>query len=92
MPKLAKTIEVKRQGAKGFSLKIDGEEFGYYLAREPITTTTDMDGVGTVNLSLMAERVLVDDHSTFSNHHGTTELEPDEAVDILRQMSGREQQ
>lgn len=60
MPKLAKTIEVKRTGNR-FSLTIDGEEFGYYLAREPITTTTEMNDLGTVNITLIAERVTVED-------------------------------
>jgi hypothetical protein len=60
MPKLAKTIVVKRTGDR-VNLTIDGEEFGYYLAREPITTTTDLNEFGTVNLTLVAERVTIED-------------------------------
>lgn len=60
MPKLAKSIEVKCVGDR-VSLTIDGEEFGYYLARDPITTTTELNEFGTVSLTLVAERVTVED-------------------------------
>jgi len=60
MPKLAKTIDVKRRG-KTVTLTIDGEEFAWYLAAEPITTTTDPNEPGTVNLTLIAEHVTIDD-------------------------------
>jgi hypothetical protein len=60
MAKLAKTIDVKRRG-QHVTLTIDGEEFAWYLAREPIVTTTDADGLGTVEVTLIAEHVTVDD-------------------------------
>lgn len=83
MPKLAKTIEITRRGQREFSLTIDGEEFGYFLAREPITTTTDPEDLGTVNLTLIAEKVVVVDDSTFSNQHGRTDLSPEHVRDLL---------
>lgn len=60
MPKLAKTIDIKRRGRE-VTLTIDGEEFAWYLAREPITVTTEVDEPGTVNLTLIAEHVTVED-------------------------------
>lgn len=83
MPKLAKTIEITRRGQREFSLSIDGEEFGYFLAREPIITTTDPEEPGTVNLTLIAEKVVVVDDSTFSNQHGSTDLSPEDARRLL---------
>lgn len=88
MPKLAKTIEIVRQGQVA-SLFIDGEEFGYYIAREPIVTTTDADSFSTVNLTLVAERITVDDDSKSRKQHGVTNLGPDEARDALRRMNDR---
>lgn len=61
MPKLAKTIEIVRKGRK-FTLSIDGEEFGYHLADEPVTTVIESNGIGTVNLTLIAEHVTTDDN------------------------------
>jgi hypothetical protein len=60
MPKLAKTIDIKRTGNR-VALTIDGEEFRWYLADEPLTTTTEARNLGTVNLTLIAERVTIDD-------------------------------
>lgn len=60
MPKLAKTIDIKRTGNR-VALTIDGEEFGWYLADEPITTTTEARNLGTVNLTLIAEHITIDD-------------------------------
>ena len=60
MPKLANTIEVKRRGSN-VTLTIDGQEFGWYLADQPITTTTDPHDLGTVNLTLLADHVIIDD-------------------------------
>ncbi|OII10514.1 hypothetical protein BIU97_10325 [Curtobacterium sp. MCBA15_009] len=88
MPKLAKTIVVNRRGQREFSLTVDGEEFGYLLAREPITTTTDPEDLGTVNLTLIAARITVVDDSTFSNQHGNTDLSPDAARDLLNKQRG----
>lgn len=88
MPKLAKTIEVTRYGRSQFSLKIDGEEFGYYIAREPITTTTDVEDMGTVNLTLMAEHVVVRDSVKDQRTTGTTDLDADTARDLLAKNRG----
>jgi hypothetical protein len=60
MPKLAKTIDINRRGRQ-VTLTIDGEEFTWYLAAEPITTTVEPEGYGTVNLTLIAEHVTIDD-------------------------------
>lgn len=60
MPKLAKTIDIKRKGRK-FTLSIDGEEFAYHLADEPVTTVIEANGIGTVNITLIAEHVTTDD-------------------------------
>lgn len=51
---------MKRRG-KTVTLTIDGEEFAWYLAAESITTTIEPEGVGTVNLTLLAEHVTIDD-------------------------------
>lgn len=88
MPKLAKTIEITRHGRSQFRLKIDGEEFGYYIAREPITTTTDADDMGTVNLTLMAERVIVDDSFESKHTTGTPHLDAATARDLLAKNRG----
>lgn len=60
MPKLAKTLDVKRRG-RTVTLTIDGEEFAWYLADEPITHTMESKAVSTVNLTLVAEHVTIDD-------------------------------
>jgi hypothetical protein len=91
MAKLAKTIEITRRGQREFSLSIDGEEFGYFLAREPITTTIDPNEPGTVNLTLVAEKVTVVDDWTFRNQHGSTDLSPEHARDLLDKQRAGEQ-
>lgn len=83
MPKLAKTIEIVRRGRSEFSLTIDGEEFGYFLARAPITTTTAPDEACTVNITLVAERVTVIDDVASHHQHGSTDLSPEDARRLL---------
>lgn len=78
MPKLAKSIEVKCVGDR-VNLTIDGEDFGSYLARDPITTTTELNEFGTVSLTLVAEKVTVVDEWTVSAHHGSTDRSPEDA-------------
>jgi hypothetical protein len=92
MPKLAKSIAIGRRGLSEFSLKIDGEEFGFYIAREPITTTTDVDDLGRVTFTVLAEKVTIEDDSSWRNHHGGTTLGPDEARDVLRKMNATDGQ
>lgn len=60
IPRLAKVLHLERQG-KTWKLTVDGEPFPYFLARQPIVTTTDPDGIGVVMLPLMAERVEIVD-------------------------------
>lgn len=60
MPDLAKHIEVIREGGRGYSLRVDGEEFPF-LVGETITTETGRDAMPSVKLELFADRVDVRD-------------------------------
>lgn len=62
MPEHAKLIELKRKGRSGRVL-LDGVELGALIAREPIQVTSDVDGMPTIRLTLMADRITVDDDS-----------------------------
>ena len=74
MPKLAKTIDIKRIG-NHVTLTIDGEEFAWYLADEPITTTTEARDLGTVNLTLIAEHITIDDDLGAQVGHRTSGID-----------------
>jgi hypothetical protein len=62
--RLAKVIRVERLAPRSVQLFLDGEEFPFYLADERIEVRIDQDNVGTVRLTLMAERVEVLDDLT----------------------------
>jgi hypothetical protein len=47
-------------GSRRFSLTVDGEEFPWHIAEDGVTTTVTDDGVPTVTITLLAERVTVD--------------------------------
>jgi hypothetical protein len=61
---LAKVIRIERLTPRTVRLFLDGEEFPFYLADEPIEVRIERDSIGTVRLTLMAERVEVLDDLT----------------------------
>lgn len=60
MPEFAKHIEVVREGRSGFALRVDGEEFPWYVA-EAITCETQRDGMPSIKIELFADQVDVHD-------------------------------
>jgi hypothetical protein len=61
MFEIPKVIRVERAG-NSFVLTIDGEEFPYPIAWEPISAVVDPDGSPTLTITLMAEQVEVVNH------------------------------
>lgn len=59
-PGLANLIKIVRN-SDYISVFIDGEELPWPLAREPITTTVNSEGIATVQLTLFADRVELTD-------------------------------
>lgn len=57
--KFPKVIEVERRGSTAV-LKIDGEDFPWAIARGGVSVNPDPDNVPTVTVTLVAERVFVD--------------------------------
>jgi len=56
MPKLAKEIVLTIRGGE-FAMSIDGVEFPWHLAKEPITHTLGTDRFSTLNLTLIAKNI-----------------------------------
>lgn len=56
MPKLAETISVTREGG-AWSLKIDGQDFPWYVAPGVFITPIAMDESPGVQVTILADRV-----------------------------------
>lgn len=70
MPEMAKLIRLERRGVGGRVL-IDGQEFPWHIAADGVGYTFDPESVPVVQLTLLAERIEVDDD--FSPAQGPAE-------------------
>jgi hypothetical protein len=59
-------IEVWRKGAE-LEVFIDGEEFPWFILREPIVVPVSADTAPSITVTIPASRVLVDDNVGGSN-------------------------
>lgn len=78
--KLAKIITIVREWPGRTKLFIDGEEFPYHISADrPISVHVSANDIGKVDLTLMAERVVVDDNMfpSVSASESDAELEAD---------------
>ena len=70
MPKLADHIEVTADSDGKFSLVIDGTEFPWHITTDGVSTSVTTDGVPTVTMTLIAERVSVEHAMWGARIHG----------------------
>ncbi len=79
MPELAKHIEVtKLPDGLGSRITVDGEDFPWYVAADPITMSAEVAEMPKITLTLMADRVTVDQALATKQPQRVTQWQRDE--------------
>lgn len=61
MATLPQTIDIVSGPDNEFSFRVNGEEFPYFIAREPIDVSLDPDGLSSVTITVYANQITVNE-------------------------------